>query len=462
MGSTGRWLAWWFSLGLLVSAAAAQTTPWRIGAAAGAPSWLRVGLSQRTRYEYLWNQFRSGAPGDDRALSLLTLVQAEARVSPLVFGVELQDARVYFDDANAPLDTTLINAVELLQAYAGADLADLFQPGATGRLRAGRLTMDLGSRRLVARNLFRNTINAFTGIDAEWTSARRDGLRVFATLPVQRLPSSRAALDDNGITFDEESFDTVFWGVFAVSRPWWQDLRGEAYVYGLHEDDAADLPTRDRELYTPGFRLYRKPARGALDLEIETAVQAGTSRATARADDVDDLDHLAFLVHLGVGATLAAPWDPRLALLYDYASGDADPDDGDNERFDTLFGARRFEYGPTGIYGAFARSNVHGPGLRIDSRPHPAVDANFQYRPFWLAEKRDAWVTSGLRDASGAAGDFLGNQIEARVLWRVLPGNLSLEVGFAHLWLGGFPESAPDANAGGDPTYVYTQMEVLL
>lgn len=452
---------------LVAAAATSQTTPpptpgWRAGRAAGVPAWFQIRASQRTRYEYLTDQFRAGAPGEDMGLSMLTLVAGEARFKPLFFGAEMQDSRLYLDDANAPLDTTLINTFELLQGYAGVDLRDVLMPGATGSLRGGRVTIDLGSRRLVARNAFRNTINAFTGADLLWASPAQDAVRVFAVLPVDRRPNDRARLDDNDTEFDDESSDSFLWAVFLASRPLTAGLRGELYVLGLQEQDSGDTATRDRELVTPGMRVFRAPARAAVDVELEGVAQTGTSRATARADDVTDLDHLAFFVHFGVGYTFDIPWTPRALLLYDYASGDRDPDDGDNERFDTLFGARRWELGPTGIFGAFARSNLNGPGLRTDLRPHSAVEANFQYRPFWLAENRDAWVAAGVRDPDGDSGNFIGNQIEGRLLWRVVPGNLTLELGFAHVWLGEFAETAPNANKTGDPTYFYTQFEVQI
>ena len=63
----------------------------------------------------------------------------------------------------------------------------------------GRLTMDLGSRRLVARNRFRNNTNAFTGVDWKWQSELGWDFRAFYVLPVQRLPSERERLFDNDV-----------------------------------------------------------------------------------------------------------------------------------------------------------------------------------------------------------------------------------------------------------------------
>jgi hypothetical protein len=39
----------------------------------------------------------------------------------------------------------------------------------------------------------------------------------------------------------------------------------------------------------------------------------------------------------------------------------------------------------------------------------------------------------------------------------VLPGNLALDTGFAHIWLGELPTRAPNGVPGAaDPSYVYT------
>jgi len=444
-------------LGLMPRLAMADP-PWRIDSAAGLPDWVHFSATHRERYENLWNQFRAGAPGNDMALSLRTTFLAELRFQPVVIGAELVDSRMYLADDNTPVDTSLVDPIDLLQGYVGVNVQDPFVSGATGRIRAGRLTMDVGSRRLVARNRFRNTINAFTGLDLEWSGPSEDTVRLFATFPVQRRPTSRDALVDNTLELDRENTRALFWGVFLGSREWPGALRAEAYVFGLHERDSEEVQTRNRSLLTPGFRVYRKPARGRLDLEVEAMIQAGSSRASTRPDDTSDLEHLAYFAHGSLGYTFDVSWAPRLIAQYDYASGDADPGDGRNGRFDTLFGARRFELGPTGIYGALARSNINSPGLRVEVSPLRAATAIVAYRPTWLAQARDAWTTSGLRDASGSLGSFIGHQLEVRLQWKLLPGNIALDTGFAHTWLGEFATSAPNANGGGDPSYVYAQL----
>ena len=147
-----------------------------------------------------------------------------------------------------------------------------------------------------------------------------------------------------------------------------------------------------------------------------------------------------------------------MALQYDYASGDENPADGTNERFDTLFGARRFEWGPTGIYGPFARSNLHTPGVRVQLKPHARVTTFVAYRGYWLASDQDAWTTAGLRDPTGQANDFLGSQVEIRVRFDVLPGNVRWESGYAHLFGGDFIDEAPGSNRQGDSDYAYSQL----
>ncbi len=431
--------------------------PWSLEKALGLPERLSISVDHRTRYEYLDNQFRRGRPGEDEIVAIRTRVRAGFRFTDwLRVGAEFQDSRSELADRNTPVDTGLVNAVELLEAW-----AELRFRGPLGNqhvLRGGRLTMDIGSRRLVARNRFRNTSNAFTGVEGRWSDRPGRELRAFFTLPIQRLPNERDRLIDNEIEFDDVSSDFLFWGAFYESEVPWGD-RGELYVYGLYEDESFDpadqVTVPRRRLATPGFRLFRARREGHFDWEIETAIQWGDSRAEfARGRG---LDHIAHYHHVKLGYTFDVPWSPRVIVHWDYASGDQDPDDGNNGRFDTLFGARRFEYGPTSIYGAVARSNINTPGLRIQIRPERRWSAFVDYRAIWLASDRDEWVGSGLQDPTGDSGSFVGHQVEARIRWRPFPDNVLFEAGFAHLSAGRFLLDAPGSN-GDDSNYVYTQV----
>ena len=379
---------------LLGSSAAAD--PWRLDAL-GFPR-LTLRLDHRVRYEALDDQFRVGRAGDDDVLMLRTLLHARVRLGAgLTLGAELQDSRVYLDDPSTPLGTGAVNAVELLQAYAELE-HEAF--GGAGRLRLGRITMDVGSRRFVARNRFRNTLNAFTGIDWSWTGGGGRMTRAFYVLPLRRRPLSDDEIRDDDIQLDKESFDIQFWGPHGSSAlPGGSGRdRLELFVFGLHEEAGAKR-TRNRDLYTPGLRLRRAPKPGELDYQIESAVQLGSSRTTRTGRD---LDHLAHFHHLEGGYTFDAAWSPRVALQYDYASGDKGIFDGDHERFDTLFGARRFDFGPTSIYGPFARANLNTPGIRLQVKPRPGISSFVAARGFWLASDRDAWTTTAVRDIAGA------------------------------------------------------------
>ena len=452
-------------LAVLLMVAAPSHAQWTLDDAV-MPEGVSLSVEHRSRYEFLDDQFRTTSNKDSDVIASRTLIHGRVDLPRgLTIGAELADSRAE-QNSDTLLDSTIVNSVELLQSYVELDREDV----AGGRLnaRAGRITMDVGSRRFVARNRYRNTINGFTGIDVDWMQAKSGGgldLRAFWTLPVDREPNPQVAqnrrrrLLDNDIVFDTESIDVQFWGAFAA-RDFGGSAaalgRGEFFVFGLHESDASNRPTRNRQLVTPGFRLFRAPATAHFDYVVESAIQVGQSRSSTSSRD--ELDHLAHFHHLTIGYTFDVAGSPRVAFQYDFASGDGNPNDGKNGRFDTLFGARRFDFGPTGIYGAFARANLHSPGVRVEVKPHAQLSSFVAVRTFWLASKQDAWTTSGVQDAAGDSGDHVATQIELSVRWDVVPGNVRIESGYAHLFAGEFIDDAPNSNRQGDSNYVYSQI----
>ena len=318
------------------------------------------------------------------------------------------DSRAYLADSGTPLNTGIVNPVDLLQAYIEIPLEDFFMQDSHASLRGGRITMDVGSRRLVARNRFRNTINGFTGIDWKWHDGQGRAFRTFYTLPVQRRVGDN--IFDNDGRLDKEHEEVRFWGVYFSPAALFINVDHEYYLFGLNEDDVTgEWNTRNRDLYTLGVRFHQKPASRQFHFEIESALQVGESRATTTS--TKDLDHFAYFFHLEGGYSFASPWKPQLILQYDYASGDDDPGDNKNNRFDTLFGARRFEFGPTGIYGAFARSNINSPGIRIKLKPTNNTSSFIAIRGYWLASNDDSWTTAGIRNPVGTDDNYIGTQV---------------------------------------------------
>lgn len=437
------------------AAAEQKEEPWTLQKAIGSSSRLTLAGSFRARYETLSGQFRPGLDDSDDLVTLRTTLFAEYDAGPIRLGGELYDARAYAADAGSSVGTGEVNALELVQAYVGADLGEAFGTGTEAKLDVGRFTMNLGSRRLVGINNFRNTTNAFTGARFDWRGKGKEQLTLFYALPQVRLPSDKASILDNEVEWDEESFDLTFWGGF-LSLPAIA-ARGtlELYGYALDEDDSPSLATRNRKLYTPGFRLYRDPKAARWDFEAEVAYQFGNVR-TSSAASAPEQDVSAWFVHAEVGHQFAGAWSPHLALEFDLATGDRPG--GSYNRFDSLYGPRRFDYGPTGIYGPLGRSNIVSPGLRLEVKPDKRWDGFVFYRAAWTHSRTDSFASTGVRDASGTSGSFGGHQIEARGRYWIVPQAVRLDLGGAVLLRGGFLEDAPNAARNGDTVYGYADV----
>lgn len=442
-----------------LSPASAEDKPWRLDEALKTPDWLTVSGSQRTRYESLDGQFRAGGSGGDQLLTLRNILKVEAKFDKVRFVGELWDVRNYLADTGTTVGSGEANALEPVQAYVAVDIGDVFGEGSKTEILGGRFATNIGSRRLVGLNNFRMTTNAFTGVMSTTAFASGDQLIALYTLPQRRQPSARADRIDNKIELDDESFDQRFWGVHYTRKKFFGDVSGELFAFGLNERDDAGFNTANRDIVTPGGRLFSKSAAGKPDIEIEGGYQFGERRATTSASDTTDLDVKAAYLHAEAGYTFDAAWSPRVAFEYEYATGDKDPTDGEYNRFDGLFGPRRFDFGPTGIYGPLERANISSPGVRLEVTPSKRLDGFVFYRAVWLDEANDAFGQTRVIDPAGASGKFAAHQLEGRVRYWLVPKNVRLDIGGAYLINGEFLENAPNATGEGDTAYFYSDIE---
>lgn len=402
--------------------------------------------SVRLRYEAIANQPRVGYNRDDALVNLRTTVMARYRSGPFTVAGEIWDSRVYGNNPGSPVTTGEVDTLEPVQAFVA-------WKGGVGKAKisaqAGRFLLNIGSRRLVGADEYRNTTNGYTGLRGDVLEDRLTATAIYV-LPQQRRPDDAASLQSNAVALDREGFDLVLWGATIARAKIRGSLMAEASFYHLGERDMPGHPTRDRSLDTWGGRLIRDPATGKPDGEVEAFYQSGTISAST-TPGAARLPVSAWFIHAAAGYSFHGPLKARLALQYDRASGDHGG--SSYGRFDTLYGMRRADLAPAGLYNAVGRANISTPGLRLEVTPSPRWDAFVTYHALWLASRTDSFSTTGVRDASGRAGAFAGHQFDARFRWWVKPARLRLELDGVLLARGRFLETAPNATAGTTTAY---------
>lgn len=442
-------VGWFLRYAMGIAAACVATTAPAQGAEV--QEGLSISGAMRLRYEAIDGQPRVGFNRRDDLLNLRTNVLARYRKADIEVAVELYDSRVWGDRVGTPVSTNEVNAFEPVQAYVAGTFQDPLGAGSKITLTAGRMMLNLGSRRLVAADDYRNTTNGYTGVKADF--AARGGWKgaFIYTLPQVRLPDTLDDVRSAKVKLDRESFDLILWGG-QVSREKTIGLAAfELTYFHLGERDAPGRPTRDRSLDTFGGRLIVEPEASKFDYEIEAFYQTG-SVSTSTAASAQRQSVSASFIHADAGYSFPGAWTPRLSVEYDRASGDKPR--GKFGRFDTLFGMRRADLAPAGLYNALARTNIETVGIRVEAKPNKRLDSFAAYRSMWLAARQDSFSSTGVRDASGRSGDFAGHQLEGRVRYWLIPKRLQFEVDGLVLVKERFLRDAPNATAGKWTRYV--------
>ena len=430
-----------------------------------APEWLHLGLQSRWRYESYSQPVRKNEATGGAQFSGQTLAQIGVRYDLLRLFTEFIDARPIYN-YGLTVNNKMEDRTDVLQMYVGFGTDHFLGSDVPTELQIGKFTQDFGSRRLISWVAYNNVPNSFVG--AHWTLGRQTAwnLRTFVMRPVKNQQTSP----------DRTETNTVLTGIaYQDRRISW--LHTEVYVYYTSQNDRApgsagiqeDESTHGerQNLYSPGIRFFKPAAVGSIDYEVESIYQFGKSALQTGGTLVggEPLPVFAFYQHGEVGYTFMLPWRPAARIAYDYASGDKDPNDRKNGRFDSLYGARNFDFTHTGIWSLFSRSNISSPGYFLTAHPTDEVKLSFKQRFYWLAEARDEFIGASLQDRSGRSGRYLGSELDLRFAWTA-SSNLLVEGGWVYLIKGAYYSNLLREGIAGSPNdrntdYVFISMRLL-
>lgn len=399
-------------------------------------TWLDVGFEFRTRYEHRHNDIRyvEGGNNDPFYLRSRAWIGIKEILDPLRFAVEFQDSRIYNSKFQPPTDQEM-DRYDLINAY-----GELYFKNALGvddrnqnrpvRFRAGRMAYEMTDRRFIARNEWRNTTNAFEGFRLTLGREANDWeADLFGMQPVKRLQTK----------FDEANNHLWFFGAIGTWRRWSDIMTIQSYYLGQKQtaDPNGFTATSrlDREIHMPGFRAYGKLG-DLFDYDASYNHQFGYN-GTQRQD--------ANGYTLEVGRNFDHAWKPRIGLFYGYASGDKNPNDDVNNRFDRFFGfARPWSADHYVIY-----ENLKAPKVRFEFSPTQKLGFEAGYGGYWLASKTDRMfdILDGNvsvvkdpgfnRDRTGQSGDFAGHAFEGRIRYQPIP-RINTILGYTHFTAGDF------------------------
>jgi hypothetical protein len=341
------------------------------------------------------------------------------------FGSHLQAGK---QDAVSPLEE---NRFDLQQGF--VDFSFDLDPSIHATLRVGRQELAFGSQRLVSVRDAPNVRRSFDGFRATLRVSDAS-IDAFVTRPVA---------PEHGIFDDENDEAQAFWGAYATlpveAIP---GFNADLYYLGFERDSGTfNQGTAREQRHSIGTRLWG--VAGAWDYNVELVGQLG---------EFGDADIRAWTVASDTGFTFRKlPFQPRLGLHADIASGDGDPNDGTLGTFNALFPKLNYLteaalVAPANIIDLFPTVT-----FALTDRLKATVGSDF----LWRESKDDAFYTTPLNAVPGTStsdGRYIGNQFDLELDWQI-DRHIRLNAYYVHFFAG---ETLRDAG-GEDVDVVVVQ-----
>ncbi len=309
-----------------------------------------------------------------------------------------------------------------------AELALVQRERSKVSLRAGRQELLFGKQRVIGPSDWLNSRRTF---DALRITVKQAGWKFdgFAARPLELRPEKINKADKS----------QTLAGVYAVRPAKGKTFSG--YYLALRENDPIITNGRgvagDFMFHTLGLG-FDGAARN-FDWTAEAAYQFG---------DFGGNDIAAYMGSLEGGYTFAPlGLKPRFALGLNLASGDENPADARKQTFNQLFPTAHPFLGWADQVG---RQNARELEAQLSFAPHRRIVAKLHGFKFLLADKHDALYNAPgaatRRDATGAAGNEVGTEVDAEVICN-FNAHLKLQLGYVRFMPGEFiKKTGPSKN----------------
>ena len=388
------------------------------------PGKLDFGGSLRFRWEYADNSSvrTYNTRSEDDVLLWRTRVWGKYTFHEDAFvKVMLQDSRACFTDQGTTQfgdQHPYYDPADVREAYAGWQHIG----GTPLGLKIGRQTISYGDKRIFGPGLWGN-VGRYA-----WDA----GIVTWDAEPVQidLIAGQRVLFDQHG--WDNDRYDYDMFAVYAQIKKLPATLKKWDVFWTLHYDDhnttVGESGVDDRKTHTVG--TY---ADGGFGEHWDYGGTIAVQRGKWGRDDID-----AWGMNGRLGYTFDAPWTPRVGVQYSYASGDSNPNDGDHETFDNVFGAIDCYFGRMNY---FAWMNLEDYQLDFSVKPRKDLEVALGCHFFRLAQDRDAWYYGNgraqRRDATGTSGSTLGQEVDLTARWQIRK-DVELFAGIGHFFTGAF------------------------
>ena len=329
-------------------------------------------------------------------------------------------------------------------------------------IKAGRQAFEYLDRRLFALNDWRNTTNNHQGIRATFGQKKNDWqLDLLAVKPVQRFTQE---LDE--VNHSQDIYGAIFdwrrWSDVVTLQPYYYVFKqdGDKVNYTADGFPESDSNKIDRSIHTSGIRAFGVIGKTGFDYDANYVKQWGSQEKTLNGQR---LDHEAYSYNAEIGYSPKYPWKPRFSAFYGFASGDKNPNDTKNQRFDAQFGFAR----PWSNNDYFDMANISAPKVRVEFELPVSwldslkVDAGFSW--YTLASDTDRWRGGGLQYTSGKnGGKDVGKEYDVRLRFPITQ-YVSANLGYAYFWAGDFTKTETqkaDPSRTENSSFVYAEFSI--